>query len=313
MKLFLHLILFIFIMFTSFAEDSTRANQRIEEISNQINHNRMMTQIHRWYLFYENHKVNLNEQLDILTDDITVKSALGERHGKDGYIKAVTALPKTWSNSHHILKTEFKGFKSNFAIVYQNIGMLEEGKLLSRNTYYDAEFVDNGDVLPKFKSIIISSKEEEEVQSGYSKFIDAYPENRLRALVYYYLSLIEFKFAPQANFKHIFNDEIHFKFSDREIKSHEEFFTWLQEARQNVFIASHIIKNFSYKNLENNLYQIEMEFDWSGFLEANKNQELEATTLHKWIVSDNPAEKFAKIKSIEVKFIKPFTPIDSKK
>lgn len=287
-------------------EKSANVEKRIEMIRDQINYNRIMTQIHRWYLFYENDKVNLDEQIDILTDDITVKSALGERHGKDEYRTTVMQLPKTWKNAHHITKANINGMNLLVEIVYQNIGMLPKEELRTVNINYNAKLIDNGDVLPKFKSITLTPQENEKVKAGYAKFKDAYPENRLKSLVHYYLALIEFKYAPKEDFKHIFDQKINFKFSEKEIKSHDEFFEWLDGTRKRIFISTHILENFKYKALGEGLYKIEMEFQWYGFTEENKNQELEGRTSHKWIVYDDPAEKFPKIQSIEVKFIKPF-------
>ena len=46
------------------------------------------------------------------------------------------------------------------------------------------------------------------------------------------------------------------------------------------------------------------EFEWHGILADNN--EMSARSRHNWLIVDNPKERFARIKIIDVEMLKPF-------
>ena len=49
-----------------------------------------------------------------------------------------------------------------------------------------------------------------------------------------------------------------------------------------------------------------MTFDWNGILP--NATEMTAKTKHTWIVIDDPTERFARIKTMDVEVLEPFKP-----
>ena len=67
-----------------------------------------LTQLHRWYQFYENNEIPIENQLDILDKNVKIKSALGEGVGHDVYKERVAQIPKTWKNAHSVNTTNIE-------------------------------------------------------------------------------------------------------------------------------------------------------------------------------------------------------------
>jgi len=74
-----------------------------EEIKQSYKKHAILTQLHRWYLIYEEPLYGIKNQLDILDEDIYIKSSLGEIKGHDAYKEGIKQFPQTWQNAHHII------------------------------------------------------------------------------------------------------------------------------------------------------------------------------------------------------------------
>ena len=61
-----------------------------------------LAQLHRWHLGYESHAHDMINQLDILDQQITLKSGLGEAKGHAAYVDRVKQIPTTGQNAHHV-------------------------------------------------------------------------------------------------------------------------------------------------------------------------------------------------------------------
>jgi hypothetical protein len=59
--------------------------------------------------------------------------------------------------------------------------------------------------------------------------------------------------------------------------------------------------------LDENKYQVTVEFDWTG--EWKDNNKYAWRTKHIWTVIDNPEERFARIQQADVKRIIPVAPV----
>ncbi len=65
-----------------------------------------LTQLYRWYQFYENSSIPIENQLDILGGKVKIKSSLGEGIGHEVYKERVAQIPKNWKNSHSVKKAD---------------------------------------------------------------------------------------------------------------------------------------------------------------------------------------------------------------
>lgn len=261
-------------------------------------------QLYRWYQLYER-EINperISNQMEILADDIYMKTAAGEMKGKDNYPERLVAY-KGWKNAHHVKNTNIisttEGLRLEADIQYQNIR--PDGEKKSYTIHYTTELVKNRGAMPQFSSIEIAATGETN-----ETFTDAYPENRTKALMYYWLASMERLDGNVTPFKELLADDFTLNFStSNPIKSIQELETWLNGMPLQLKESSHYPKNFSVKTIMENEYEVTVELDWKGVTKDNKR--VQATTKHIWFVVDNPNERFAKILKAEVSQVVPFS------
>ena len=260
-------------------------------------------QLYRWYQLYEReiNQERINNQMEILADDIYMKTAAGEMNGKHNYPERL-AVYKGWKNAHHVESTNIvyteKGIKLEADIRYQNIR--PDGEKNSYTIHYKTELAQNGNTLPLFSAIeIVPTGETMEA------FKDAYAENRTKSLMYYWLASMERLDGDVEPFKELLASNFALNFStSSQIKSIQELKTWLNEIPMQLKESSHYPENFSVKTIMENEYEVTVEFDWKGITKENK--QVKARTKHIWYVVDNPNERFAKILKADVSQIEPF-------
>lgn len=262
-------------------------------------------QFYRWYQLYERPITNnrVQNQLDILDNDIIITSAAGQQKGKQGY-PARLALFKGWENAHHVQSVEVTSigdgsYKLTANIEYQNIK--PNGEKNSYRLNYDTRLQDTDSLLPQFTEITIKP-------TGVSDltFEDAYPTNRALSLMHYFLALMEKLDGNVAPFKELLAPEFAFNFSsaNNNIQTVEALSAWLNTVPSQLKQSSHYPENFSVTVTKEGQYLVSVDFDWYGITKSD--QKMTAKTRHSWVIIDNPEERFARLKSINVEAIKPF-------
>lgn len=264
------------------------------------------TQLHRWYAFYENPNVDIAHQLAILDSNIVLKSTLGEAVGHEAYVARVKQLPTTWQDAHFINAPDISiaddgSIQMDLEITYQNWGMLPDGAIRQASLAYKTELKPTaGSVLPQFTSIAIEQLDE---KSG-TEFKSAYGENRLLALVHYWLALIEDPARDPEPVRELLADNFSLNFSSGAVTDFDGFKAWLAGPASQVVASTHVLSNFSYTELEDGQFSLMVDFDWEGILPDGN--EMTAKTRHSWLVQDNPKEAFAHIKTMDVEVLAPF-------
>ena len=270
-----------------------------------------IVQYHRWYLFYERdfeNKQRLENQLEILADDIKMKSAAGEMQGKANYPERLKVY-KGWKNAHHIQnitvnKLENGTINLEADIIYQNLK--SDGSNDSYPLHYSTFLKEvPGTLLPVFTEINI--KPTGEIKDP--TFKDAYPENRMLSLMHYWLLNMEQLDGNVAPFKEVLADDFKLNFStnSKPIITIEQLEQWLNGTPKQLKESSHFPENFTVKVISENEYEVNVDFVWKGITKAD--QKLTATTTHQWIVKDNPNDRFAKIKEATIIQKVPLTPL----
>lgn len=263
-----------------------------------------LAQLHRWYQLYENNETELANQLDILSEGIKIKSGLGEGKGHEIYKERISQLPKTWQNAHFVRNPKFnisnEGTELELDVTYINKGMKEDGSVRRAELHYTTKLEPTDTVLPRFSSIEISQLSEDSADA----FNSAYPENRSLSLVHYYLALVEDPSRNPEPFREVFADDFSLNFTSDAITNFEGFKAWLAGPGSQVSASTHELSNVSVKDLGNNQYSLEVDFDWQGILPTGA--QMAAKTHHNWLITDNPKERFARIKKVEVEVLEPF-------
>lgn len=282
-------------------------NMTTQEIKDGFRKHAAMTQLHRWYLLYEQPKYGIENQLDILGKNIVVKSGLGEAKGHEQYSKRVKEIPTSWENAHDVKSVDIKinddgMVELKASVIYQNKGALKDGGIRTADLSYTTSLKQTDSVLPQFTSIEISQNSDGTTE----KFVPEYANNRMLSLVHYWLALIEDPSRDPQPVQEILADGFSLNFSSGAIIDFEGFKTWLAGPGSAVIASTHKIGNFSQESIGKNQYRITMTFDWNGIL-PNKS-EMMAKTKHVWTVVDNPTERFARIKTVDVEILEPFKP-----
>ncbi|GHB28062.1 hypothetical protein GCM10007094_15650 [Pseudovibrio japonicus] len=268
------------------------------------------TQLLRWYQFYENTEASFENQLDILQDDVTITSTTGTANGHDEYKDRVAQIPSSWKNSHNL--TDFNptidedgNIQINASIIYQNIGMAEDGATVAYNIAYTTKLTPSDELLPKFSEITLTLGDPADAGT----FTNLYPKNRLLSLAHYWMTLVE---DPQRNaepFREILAADFNIDFGRGAITTFDGFAEWIAGPASSVSASRHELQNFSYKELGDNRYELTVDLDWTGILP--NDAWMTAKTRHTWTVSDNPQERFARIEKINVEVLEPFSPVEN--
>ncbi|KAA1245578.1 nuclear transport factor 2 family protein [Aquimarina sp. RZ0] len=265
-------------------------------------------QIYRWYQLYERElsDVRIDNTLDMLTDDIVVKSAAGEARGKDEYKERLSAF-EGWKNAHHVDNIEVQlGDEGTILletdIRYQNIR--PNGDKFSYSLHYNTKLIEDGHNLPDFTSIEIQPTGETN-----ETFVDAYPENRTKSLMHYWLANMERLDGNVTPFKELLAPGFELNFStSTALTSIDELETWLNGVPTQLKESSHIPKDFSVKTIVENEYEVTVFFDWQGV--TKEGTRLKATTKHIWYVVDDVNDRFAKILKADVTQIIPIEEVE---
>ncbi len=264
-----------------------------------------MAQFHRWYQYYEQAQPVLANQLDILSPQVRVKSGLGEVRGHAAYSERVAQLPKDWKNAHFLKDARVDvdadgAMRLTAQITYLNQGMLPDGAVRSAELTYATQLRPvAGSVLPKFESIEIMQHSEGRTE----QFRAAYADNRLLSLVHYWLALIEDPSRNPAPARDILATPFRLNFSTGAITDFATFEAWLAGPGSQVSASTHQISNFSCASLGGDRYSLSADFEWEGL--RPDGTAMVAKTRHHWTVLDNPAERFARIQTVDVQVLQP--------
>ena len=277
-----------------------------EEIRLGFKKHAAMAQFHRWYQLYENNAVPIENSLDILAAEVTVKSGLGEGKGHDVYKQRIAQLPKAWKNAHfprniQVTPKADGSTELTAEVTYFNEGM-KPGVVGSAELTYTTVLKGSETVLPRFSSIEIKQNSEGTTPN----FKDAYPDNRVRSLLHYWLALIEDPARRLEPFKEILAEGYALNFSSGKISDAAAFEKWFRGSASSVTASTHVVQNLKVEALNASEFKMSAELDWEGILPTNA--EMTARTRHVWLVVDNPKERFARIKTMDVEALRPFAP-----
>lgn len=263
-------------------------------------------QLYRWYNGYERYFTasRIANQLELLAGNITLTTPRATISGKANYQAALSDY-KGMKISHQIEDIEVirkpdGRISLNVMLVYQ--GIQKDGTDTCLKFKYENELAEQPNQLPLFKTINLSVAEVLESPS----FKDSYPRARSLALMHYYLFLIEKLADHPTDFEEILTDDFQLNLSKETVlTSIEGLGNWLRSVAQRIAITSHHPKNVQVKTLSRDSYELKVDFDWEGMTKAN--QKMMAETRHTWVIVDKKNDRFAKIQSINVEVITPFS------
>ena len=266
-----------------------------------------LAQLYRWYLFYEHPDYGIDNALNILSSDIKVSSSLGDASGHEEYVKAVSQLPASWKNSHNVhmpsVVINSEGvINLTTDITYLNHGSLENDAIRTAELSYVMTLESDDTILPKFTQITIAQKSEGTTEA----FVPSYRHNRVSSLIHYWMALIEDPSRNAEPVKEILSDEFSLNFSSGSITSFDQFREWLAGPGSQVVASTHEVSNLVTEEIAEGVFSATMDLDWNGILP--NASEMTAKTRHSWVIEDDPTQRFARIRTMDVEILEPFAP-----
>lgn len=295
----------IFLAGSSVAAEVTDA-----EIEASYHEKAVMTQLLRWYQYYENVEIEIANQLDILDEGFSVTSPSGTATGHEEYEAAVSQFPDTWQNAHDlqsitVIVNDDGTLGLTAEIIFSNLGMTDN--LVAQRMGYEATLAySDGDSLPKFTNMTITPVGSAELDT----FADTYVQNRLTTLVAYWIHLVENPARDAEPFREILAPTLNIKFSAQGemITSYTGIEAWVAGPVSSLPATRHVIEPVTYTELEAGRYEVSVGFDWQGIRPDGKR--MTAKTAHTWVVTDDPTERFARVERIRVETIEPFAVVE---
>jgi hypothetical protein len=267
----------------------------------------VLAQYYRWYQVYEVPFTTerINNQKDILSEDVEISTQNGTTKGKEGLEDRLNVY-KGWQNAHHVQNTTVKelpdgNLSLEADIMYQNIR--PDDSKYSCFLHYSTQLQQRENDLPIFTKLDLKATGVIEE----FKFESAYPENRTKSFMHYWLYLME---NPDAEkFKELLATDFSLQLSSNEnITTFLKFEEWLKSISARILTSIHSYKNFKVTDNKDNTFTVLVDFDWKG-INVDK-EKIIAETHHEWLLTNNMDERFARMKTMKVTVLKPFQIVD---
>ncbi len=263
-----------------------------------------LTQCYRWYQVYEIpfNQARINNQLDILSDDVEIITPNGISNGKSSVAARLSKF-EGWKNAHHVqnitvVPSQDDTLLLEADIVYQS---MRPDSDLEHVVHYTTVLKLRDNDLPVFTNIKMTyAKQVDPLKKNTARinFQNTYVENRAKSFMHYWLYLMKTE-----NNHHLFKELLAQDFKLRpgtgvEIDNFEKFDAWLNSIPKHIKQGSHYPKNISIKECTDHTIRIGFYFEWHS--ESATAEQVTTLTHNEWVLENNPDERFARIKQMNV-------------
>jgi hypothetical protein len=288
--------------------DTTAFDQLRTALAAASFENRVLTVVHRWYTCYESEQKNLDHHGELLTEDFTLlrsPESGPEVTGRQQYLDELPTAFKDQATAHHVKGIEIT--RADDATVravvthdFETEGPKGDGAGVGR---YDLELVtDPAEWLPR-----ISTFAQQVVSRHEAPFAEGHGENRVRAFLHYWLSLLETPAETAEPLRELIADDLAMTLSDgRVIHTFDEVSQWYAGAGEFVTVSVHHIKDLVVTVEPDGTYRITMDFSWQGI--HRSGQPMVARTRHDWTLTET-GERYPRLSRFAVTALEPFSPV----
>ena len=268
-----------------------------------------LTQYYRWFQTFEReqNERRIKNHLSLLSDSILMNTYNGPVKGKDG-MKWFLDYVKPWKNSHHVEKVKVVQNSDAFLsleadILYQNI--LPDSSRNNYKLHYSTTLKQIDNELPIFTFIELLPTSKMDSPT----FEDAYVENRSKSFMYYWMFLVDNLKGNEGKFKELLAPDfsLDLPFVER-VKSGEQFEVWRKMMQSKISSSLHSPKNFKANTNTDGTFHVSFDVEWRTIGVNGDKTSIEAH--YDWILENNLDERFARIKEMKVKQIKPVDVVD---
>ncbi|WP_225725241.1 MULTISPECIES: hypothetical protein [unclassified Nocardia] len=253
---------------------------------------RLRTVLHRWYAGYDAPTMPRQYQGELVTDDFTIvrppQFPVRTVTGRAAYLDSLTTAYTGHRNAHHLRGLELTPDMSHATVThdFETIGPQLTGTIRMR---YDIDLVqDPAGRLPRFHRLT-----ETILGTDDTPFVDGYGENRVRAFIHYWLSLLEEPAATAAPLRELISDELTPRL--------DEIAT-----RTTAGLGTHHPADLRIDLADPENYRVTMDFEWVGIDASDRPRT--ARTRHDWTLRES-GERYPRLHRYEAEVIEPPTPI----
>ncbi|MEU3352472.1 hypothetical protein [Streptomyces sp. NPDC037389] len=289
--------------------ENTAADRLRTALTDASFEHRVRTVVHRWYTCYETERKNLAHHGELLTPGFVLhrapESGLPDVAGRQAYLDGLPHAYPGQANAHHLRGIELTPADDTTvkAVVthdFETRGPSLDGAAVIR---YDFELVrDATEWLPR-----ITTFTEQVVSRHEAPFTEAYGENRVRAFLHYWLSLLEQPAADAEPLRELIADDLEMTLSDgRVLRTFEEVSAWYAGARDLVDVSIHHVHDLTVTPGADRTHDLTMEFAWQGI--AKSGRPMTARTRHAWTLTETD-ERYLRLSRFHVTALAPFAPV----
>lgn len=280
------------------------------EIRQSFKRNAALSAIHRTWHFYENASVPAWTLYDTLTSDTVITTPAGTTTGLSEFQSFVDALTVNHDNGHRLVDVDLQvsdaGSIAMTATVDHIAPDAASGSATLTPLFYEGElaFLQPG-ALAKILSLEIGVGERSETEP----YENAYANNRLRSLAYHFHAMIEDPDRAPESFDEVLAENFTISTPGLVIDTYEGFSAWINGISGAISATEHVMDTFAFEQTGENVYRVKITYNWRGI--TTDGTGLKAKSQLVWQVEDDPAERFARIKSASLEFIAPVSPISA--
>ena len=232
-------------------------------------------------------------QLDLLTEDVTITSAAGTITGRDKYPERLK-MYEGWVNSHDVQGTNVSlnadgSLKLIASINYRNT--LPDGESNAYTISYDTrlQYGDGPYGLPQFASLNL--KPAATLEPG--PLQDMYATNRVMALIHFYLFTVEGLEGDLRSYKALLTDTFILEYPAGDLTSWDALLQHVKEQQEAYESLNHEVEMAEISLIEPNTYGLRLIFNMQGT--RKDGSAVTSKVAYAWKVIDNPDEEFARI------------------
>ncbi len=279
-------------------------------IQNSYRGQAALAQFYRWFQFYDDDQILLQNQLAVLDENALFQTNIGRGEGRNAYVAKIENLPTEWKNSHFV-RTVMVNYPNknsvrlNADIVYMNDGALAQEAVHSSEVKFRVIFEDkssssrsSGPSSDTPLALPVMTKVE--IAPGLGgitpTYRQSYSDNRLKSLLHYWLYLVENPQRDASQFEEILSDEFKLNFPSGRITSDEGLKEWLAGPASAAQAIHYRVRDFSYDTFDDGEYEIKVELDWYGLMAGG--EQLTGRVSQNLLVRDDRSKPFAQIISI---------------
>jgi hypothetical protein len=270
--------------------------------------NRVRVVLHRFYAFFEAPWTDAAHHGELLTDDFTMVHAEetgdGTTKGRQAHIDSASRLSADQHHAHHLQHLSLTAQRrpditGEVFHTYETRGPGGGGGALLR---YELQLTDRpAPLLPQLSRLHVHVVETRE-----APFVDAHAENRVKAFIYRWCSLLERPAEDASALRELIAPSVRMHVDDgRVLTDFHEIGQWYTSLTSRVEISLHTTENLTIiPQTATGAWKVGLEFAWHGITESG--HAAVARTQHEWILVDT-GERYLCLKTFKARFLTSFT------